>query len=111
MMPWAEAHGESHNRGMRTYFVYIMASTKNGTLYIGVTNDLVKRVYEHKNDLARGFTQKYQVHNLVYFEMAGNALSAIEREKQLKKWKREWKIELIEANNLSWEDLYISLLI
>ena len=93
----------------RQYFVYILASRRNGTLYVGVTSDLAKRVYEHKNALIRGFTQKHHVHNLVYFEQTGDAHSAIRREKQLKKWNRAWKIELIEKNNGEWRDLYSDL--
>ncbi len=88
------------------YYVYILASHKNGTLYVGVTNDLVKRVWEHKSDFVEGFTKKYQVHQLVYFEETGDIESAITREKQLKKWHRKWKLELIEKKNPSWKDLY-----
>ncbi len=91
---------------MKQYFVYILASKKNGTLYIGVTSDLAKRVYEHKNDLVDGFTKKYGVHKLVYYEMAEDINSMIVREKQLKKWKRDWKIRLIESVNPKWDDLY-----
>ena len=91
---------------MNTYYVYIMASKKNGTLYIGVTNDLIKRVYAHKNDLVEGFTKKYGVHQLVYYEQTEDVKSAIQREKQLKKWNRGWKIELIEKMNPDWKDLY-----
>ena len=91
---------------MRQYYVYILASRKNGTLYIGVTNNLLKRVYEHKNNLIGGFTQKYSVHNLVYYEEHNNIGKAITREKQIKKWKRQWKIELIEKFNPPWKDLY-----
>jgi putative endonuclease len=87
-------------------FVYIMASKKNGTLYIGMTNNLVRRVFEHKNDIIEGFTKRYAVHNLVYYEQTSELLSAIRREKQLKKWYRKWKIELIERNNPMWRDLY-----
>jgi putative endonuclease len=88
------------------YYVYILASKKNGTLYIGVTNDLIKRVYEHKNNLLKGFTEKYSVHQLVYYEQYQNINDAILREKRLKKWNRKWKIELIEADNPDWDDLY-----
>jgi len=88
------------------YYVYILASRRNGTLYIGVTNDLIRRVYEHKNGLIRGFTKRYNVHNLVYYEQTNDINSAINREKQLKKWYRKWKIELIERNNPDWNDLY-----
>jgi putative endonuclease len=91
---------------MKNYYVYIMASERNGTLYIGVTNDLIRRVFEHKNDMVDGFTKKYQVHDLVYFEHTNDALSALTREKQLKKWKRKWKLELIEEFNPDWKDLY-----
>ena len=78
---------------------------KNGTLYIGVTNDLVRRIYEHKNDLLSGFTQRYGVHLLGYYEMFEDINDAITREKQLKKWNRSWKIRLIEKHNPKWEDL------
>jgi putative endonuclease len=86
--------------------VYILASQKNGTLYIGVTSDLIKRIYEHKMRLEEGFTKKYAVHRLVYFEIHDGMESAIMREKQLKKWKRQWKINLIEKENPEWNDLY-----
>jgi putative endonuclease len=86
--------------------VYILASKRNGTLYIGVTSDLVKRVWEHKNDMIEGFTKRYGVHQLVWFEMHDNMESAIRREKQLKEWKRKWKLELIESKNSDWQDLY-----
>ena len=86
--------------------VYILASKRNGTLYTGVTSDLVKRVWEHKNDLAEGFTKQYRVHDLVWFELHDNMTSAIEREKNIKEWKRQWKIKLIESNNPNWKDLY-----
>jgi putative endonuclease len=91
------------------YYVYILASRKHGTLYIGVTNDLIKRVYEHKNDLAEGFTKQYGVHQLVYFEQTSDINSAITREKQMKKWRRQWKIELIEEKNSEWKDLFSDL--
>ncbi len=94
---------------MNSYYVYIMASKKNGTLYIGMTNDLIKRVYEHKNELAEGFTSKYSVHHLVYFEVFGEVGEAIAREKRVKKWNRKWKINLIEKENLQWKDLYHSI--
>ena len=90
----------------QTYFVYIMASRRNSTLYIGVTNDLIRRVYEHKNGLVDGFTDKYRVHKLVYWEQSENVESAIEREKELKHWKRKWKLALIEEHNTGWDDLY-----
>jgi len=91
---------------MRQYYIYILASKRNGTLYIGVTNNLLKRVYEHKNDLLSGFTRRYNVHNLVYYEVYSDIFDAIVREKQMKKWKRQWKIELIEKSNPQWRDLY-----
>jgi len=92
------------------YSVYILASKRNGTLYIGVTANLIKRVYEHKNHLVDGFTKKYNVHNLVYHETTEDISSAIRREKQIKKWKRKWKIELIEKKNPNWRDLYFDLI-
>ena len=95
---------------MKAPVVYILASKKNGTLYTGVTSDLVKRIWEHKNNLVRGFTQKYAVHHLVYFEQHSEMSEAILREKQIKKWKRAWKIALIEKQNPQWNDLYLSLL-
>jgi putative endonuclease len=91
---------------MGEYFVYILASKRNGTLYIGVTNNLLKRVLEHKNNLVPGFTSKYGVHNLVYCERYADIYAAIAREKRIKKGKRAWKIELIEKSNPEWRDLY-----
>jgi putative endonuclease len=91
---------------MQQSYVYILASKKNGTIYVGVTSDLVKRVYEHKQNLADGFTKKYNVHNLVYYEVHKEIEEAITREKQIKKWNREWKLKLIEEKNPGWEDLY-----
>jgi putative endonuclease len=88
------------------YFVYILASRRNGTLYVGVTSDLVRRVYEHKSDLVDGFTKRYGVHSLVYYESTSEVASAIQREKRIKKWNRAWKIELIERANQDWKDLY-----
>jgi putative endonuclease len=93
----------------RSYWVYILASKIGGTLYIGVTNDLVRRVYEHREKLAEGFTKKYDVARLVYFEQHSDIESAIRREKRLKKWNRAWKIRLIEENNPNWDDLYPSI--
>jgi len=90
--------------------MYILASQRNGTLYIGVTSDPIKRVHEHKNNLVSGFTEKYNVHKLVYFETTDNIDSAIRREKQIKKWNRDWKIELIEKDNPDWRDLYLDLI-
>ncbi|MBF0523255.1 MAG: GIY-YIG nuclease family protein [Candidatus Omnitrophica bacterium] len=89
-----------------SYYVYILASQRNGTLYIGVTKDLLRRVYEHKNNLVKGFTEKYRINLLVYFEKLDNVGEAITREKQIKKWNRDWKIEMIEKNNPQWKDLY-----
>ena len=86
-------------------YVYILASKKNGTLYIGVTSDLIKRVYEHRIHLVEGFTKKHKVHLLVYFEQFEDIMLAIKREKQMKAWRRDWKLELIEENNPRWEDL------
>ena len=91
---------------MKQYFVYILTSGVNGTLYTGVSSDLEKRIFEHKNNMVDGFTRKYGVHRLVYYENTNDVKSAISREKQLKRWKREWKIELIEKENPRWEDLY-----
>jgi len=90
----------------KVYYVYILASKRNGTLYIGITNNLERRIYEHKNDLIEGFTKKYKVHILVYYEQTQDTESAIRREKQLKKWDRQWKLRLIEENNTEWKDLY-----
>ena len=91
---------------MKDAYVYMMASKKNGTLYVGVTSDLVKRVYEHKQGIVEGFTKKYGVHQLVWCECHAAISEAILRERQIKKWKRAWKIELIEKNNPLWRDLY-----
>jgi putative endonuclease len=90
----------------RRYCIYILASDKNGTLYIGVTNNLAKRIYEHKNKIIKGFTEKYKVDKLVYYEIHGEVSAALYREKQLKKWNRQWKVELIEKENPGWTDLY-----
>jgi len=90
--------------------VYILASQRNGTLYVGVTSDLVRRVWEHKNDTVDGFTKEYGVHILVYYELHGNMLVAITREKQIKKWNRVWKIKLIESTNPEWRDLWEEIL-
>ncbi|MCC6604786.1 MAG: GIY-YIG nuclease family protein [Anaerolineae bacterium] len=95
---------------MKTYFVYILASKKNGTLYIGMTSNLIRRVYEHKNDVRESFTQKYGGHTLVYYEYTNVVNAVIVREKQMKKWNRQWKINLIEKENPNWDDLYESLL-
>ena len=91
---------------MKSYYVYILASKRNGTLYTGVTNNLLRRVWEHKNELVSGFTKKYGVHTLVYYEQTEDLESAILREKRIKKWSRKWKIRRIEKVNPNWEDLY-----
>jgi putative endonuclease len=85
--------------------VYLLASQRNGTLYIGVTSDLIKRVWEHKGDIVEGFTKQYGVHTLVYFELHADMYEAIQREKRLKKWNRAWKVRLIEEMNPEWKDL------
>lgn len=89
--------------------VYILASRRNGTLYVGVTNNLIRRDWEHKQNLTDGFTKKYTVHTLVYYELYSDILHAIAREKEIKKWKRRWKLQLIEKNNPDWKDLYFTL--
>jgi putative endonuclease len=89
-----------------TYWVYILASKPGGTLYIGVTNNLVRRVYEHPEGLAKGFTKRYEVKTLVYFEQHQTIATALQREKNIKHWSREWKIELVVAGNPQWRDLY-----
>ncbi|HEY6364663.1 MAG TPA: GIY-YIG nuclease family protein [Candidatus Binatia bacterium] len=86
--------------------VYILASGRNGTLYVGVTSDLQKRIWEHKNDLIEGFTKRYSVHRLVYYELHDEMVAAITREKAIKKWKRDWKLNLIEGQNPDWNDLW-----
>lgn len=91
------------------YAVYILASKRNGTLYTGITNNLQRRIWEHKQNLADGFTKKYNVHILVYYELHSTAIQAITREKKIKKWHRAWKLNLIEQNNPDWKDLYYSL--
>ncbi|MDO9530114.1 MAG: GIY-YIG nuclease family protein [Syntrophales bacterium] len=90
----------------KQFYVYILASKRNGTLYLGVTSDIVKRVWQHKNGFAEGFTNKYGIKRLVYYEIHEDAENAIKREKQLKKWRRAWKVELIEEKNSEWRDLY-----
>jgi len=92
--------------GDRTYWVYILASRRNGTLYVGVTSDLVRRVWEHRSDAVDGYTKAYHVHDLVWYEGHATAEAAIAREKQIKRWQRAWKVELIEAGNPYWNDLY-----
>jgi putative endonuclease len=94
---------------MKQPAVYVLATYKRGTLYVGVTSDLVKRVWQHKNDFADGFTKRYGVHSLVWYEMHETMESAIRREKAIKQWRRAWKVALIEAANPGWTDLYRSL--
>jgi len=93
-----------------SYCVYILSSQRNGTLYIGVTNNLARRVWEHKNQKVDGFTKRYEVHHLVYYEIHESPESAITREKQIKKWNRLWKIRIIEEKNPEWKDLYQNIL-
>jgi len=88
------------------YYVYLLATGKYGTLYLGVTNNIVRRIYEHKRKAVSGFTKRYSVDKLVWFEIYNDALTAIAREKELKKWRRDWKIHLIEESNPQWIDLY-----
>lgn len=88
------------------FYVYMLASRKHGTLYIGITNNLVRRVYEHKQKAVTGFTSRYGVDRLVWFEVYDDAITAIAREKQVKKWRRDWKIQLIEETNPDWSDLF-----
>lgn len=95
---------------MKCYFVYILASQKNGTLYVGLTDDIVQRIKQHKNKVYDGFTKKYNVNNLVYFEKHNAIEDAAKREKQLKKWNREWKIKLIIEKNPEWLDSSVNLL-
>jgi putative endonuclease len=92
-----------------SYFVYILASRKDGAIYIGVTNDIVRRVYDHRTKAVPGFTSKYNITRLVWFEIYDDPISAISREKELKKWRRAWKVQLIEAQNPDWNDLYESI--
>jgi putative endonuclease len=96
-------------RAERAFFVYLLASRLRGTLYVGVTSDLLRRVWEHKSKVVPGFTARYGVDRLVWFEAHGAAESAIRREKQIKEWKREWKFNLIERDNPHWIDLYNNL--
>ena len=90
----------------KKFYVYILANKPNGTLYVGVTSDIVKRIWQHKNSMVAGFTRKYGIKILVYYEVHGNAETAITREKQIKKWRRTWKLQLIEERNPQWKDLY-----
>lgn len=95
--------------GDKQFYVYILASRIGGTLYIGVTSRLIERVWEHRNGVVEGFTKRYHVHRLVWFEVHGTAESAIRREKQVKDWRRAWKIRLIQERNPNWDDLYPAL--
>jgi putative endonuclease len=94
---------------VKNYYVYILANRKNGTLYTGISSDLIKRVFEHKNKFVEGFTKKYQVDKLVYYEIHDDPENAIIREKRIKKWNRQWKINLIKKDNPQWTDLYNTL--
>jgi putative endonuclease len=102
---WREPGIHNHRCAM-AYYVYLLASKKHGTLYLGVTNDIVRRAYEHRIKAVQGFTKRYAVNKLVWFEIYDDALTAIAREKELKKWRRDWKIRLIEEQNPGWVDLY-----
>jgi putative endonuclease len=93
----------------KQFYVYILASDRNGTIYVGVTSNLVQRAWQHKEKLVKGFTKKYEVQKLVWYEQHENAESAIVREKRIKKWNRDWKIRLIEETNPYWNDLYSSI--
>ncbi len=95
---------------MKKYWIYLLASKKNGTLYIGVTSNLARRIYEHKQDLIPGFTKIYHINQLVYIEQHSTMMQAITREKQLKHWNRDWKIKLIEEKNPAWHDLSYQIL-
>ena len=90
----------------KQFYGYILASKRNGTLYTGVTSDLIQRVWQHEQDLVEGFSKKYRVKKLFYYEVHDNAESAITREKQIKKWRRKWKLRLIEEKNPQWKNLY-----
>ena len=92
-----------------SYYVYILASRKDGAIYVGMTSDIVRRIYEHRTKVVAGFTSRYNITRLVWFEIYGDPISAISREKELKKWKRAWKTQLIEAENPQWNDLYDSI--
>ena len=95
---------------MNQYYVYILASKRNGTLYVGATNDIIRRIFEHKNGLADGFTKNYGVNILVHYETCDSREGAMLREKQIKEWHRKWKLELIEETNPEWKDLYDEIL-
>ena len=95
---------------MRSFYVYILTNTRDGTLYTGITNNLIRRVYEHKSGEIEGFAKKYKTNKLVHFEETPDVQSAITREKRIKKWRRSWEIELIEKNNPQWRDLYYDII-
>lgn len=99
-------HNDYNEKMDKQYHVYIMARARNSTFYVGFTSELPKRVWEHKNQVVRGFTQKYGIKNLVYYETFDNPEEAIKREKRLKKWNRTWKMRIIEEMNPEWKDLY-----
>ena len=103
---WAPGQARGDEKMIMSPCVYILASKRNGTLYVGVTNDVMRRIWEHKSKAIEGFTKIYDVHQLVYMEFYQTMPDAIHREKQLKKWHRSWKIELIERENPQWRDLY-----
>ena len=90
--------------------VYILANKRNGTLYVGVTLDLIKRIWQHRNNVVQGFTKRYSIHQLVYYELHDTMESAISKEKTLKNWKRAWKLQLIERSNPNWQDLYTTII-
>ena len=90
--------------------VYILANKRNGTLYVGVTSDLIKRIWQHRNNVVQGFTKRYSIHQLVYYELHDTMESAITKEKTLKNWKRAWKLQLIERSNPNWQDLYTTII-
>ncbi len=94
----------------KEFYVYIMATKKNGTLYMGVSSDLIQRAWQHKNNLVKGFTSTHGIHRLVYYEQCSDSISAITREKLLKRWNRSWKVELIEESNPMWKDLYFEII-
>ena len=94
----------------KQYYVYIICNKRNGTLYTGITSNLIKRIWQHKNGLVEGFSKRYSIKLLVYFEAHNDVEEAILREKRIKKWNRKWKLNLIEKNNPNWDDLYQSLI-
>jgi putative endonuclease len=95
---------------MKTFYIYILANKKNGTLYTGMTSNLLRRIIQHKNGVFKSFTKRYDISKLVYFEISEDVRSAIIREKRIKRWKRKWKIGLIEKNNPQWQDLFCCLM-